>query len=82
MKFRVLKAKEAPDLESRKWDPPMGLIDAMKTMRVGQVIELEDKDVKHDTLYSRVRDRFHNPGKGWRVHKKRGKVYIRRVEPE
>ena len=82
MKIKVYKANEAPDLQSRKWDPPIELIAAMKTMKVGEVVELVDKAVKYDTLYSRVRDRFHRPKEGWRVHKKRGKVYIRRVEPE
>ena len=82
MKFKVLSAKEAPDLESRKWDPPRDLLQAMKSMRIGQVVEIEDKDVKYDTLYSRVREKFHAPEDGWRVHRKRGKVYIRRVTPE
>ncbi len=82
MKIKVLSAKDAPDLESRKWDPPPELLQAMKTLRVGQVIEINDKEVRYDTLYSRIRDRFHNPEKGWRVHKKRGMVYIRKVTPE
>jgi hypothetical protein len=82
MKIKVLKEEEVPEWGRGKWKPSRELLEALSTLKVGQAIEIEDSDIKYESLYHRVREKYHKPSEGLKVHRKSGKVYISKVHPK
>jgi len=82
MKIRVLERDEKPEWGRGKVQIPPELYERVSTLKEGQTIEIHDPEIKYSTLYTRIREKFHNPSNGFRVRRKSGKVYIEKVRPE
>lgn len=82
MEIKVLQPDEKPEWGRGKVKLPSELYERVSTLKEGQTIEIHDPEIKYSTLYTRIREKFHDPSNGLRVRRKAGKVYIEKVPPE